>query len=113
MHSLTNELVRGPLHEGFESTPPLFGPDDRIDEVLPLEKLFHVVDADASQAPVIEEVSSGHNLVVRGPQYEALISVSERPRQSQTTPDPGHANNVSTAGRVSTRGASSRSRGHA
>jgi DNA replication protein DnaC len=35
--------------------------------VLPPEKLYHVVDADASQAKVIEEVRSGRNLVVQGP----------------------------------------------
>ena len=38
-----------------------------LDHVLPPDKLFHVVDADASQAKVIEEVRSGRNLVVQGP----------------------------------------------
>jgi hypothetical protein len=66
--SLTeHELTRGLLYEGFESEPPLFGPDVRLDEFLPPEKLFHVVDADASQAKVIEEVRTGRNLVVQGP----------------------------------------------
>ncbi len=60
-------LTRGLLYEGFEAEPPLFGPDDRLDERLPPDKLFHVVDADASQARVIEEVRSGRNLVVQGP----------------------------------------------
>lgn len=60
-------LTKGLLYEGFESEPPLFGPDDRLDELLPPQKLFHVVDADASQAKVIEEVRSGRNLVVQGP----------------------------------------------
>jgi hypothetical protein len=60
-------LTRGLLYEGFECESPLFGPDDRLDDVLPPEKLFHVVDADASQAKVIEEVRSGRNLVVQGP----------------------------------------------
>lgn len=62
-----HELTRGLLYEGFDTEPPLFGSDDRLDEVLPPEKLFHVVDADASQARVIEEVRSGRNLVVQGP----------------------------------------------
>jgi hypothetical protein len=62
-----HELTRGLLFEGFESEKPLFGPTDRLDEILPPEKLFHVVDADASQARVIEEVRSGRNLVVQGP----------------------------------------------
>lgn len=62
-----HELTRGLLYEGFESDTPLFGPNDRLDEALPPERLFHVVDADASQAKVIEEVRSGRNLVVQGP----------------------------------------------
>ncbi len=60
-------LARGLLFEGFESEPPLFGEDDRLDDVLPPSKLFHVVDADSSQARVIEEVRTGRNLVVQGP----------------------------------------------
>ncbi|MHB1302215.1 MAG: DUF3320 domain-containing protein [Acidiphilium sp.] len=60
-------LTRGLLYEGFEREEPLFNPTDRLDEVLPPEKLYHVVDADASQAKVIEEVRSGRNLVVQGP----------------------------------------------
>ena len=63
----THALTRGLLYEGFGAERPLFGPDDRLDEVLPPEKLFHVVDADASQAKVIEEVRAGRNLVVQGP----------------------------------------------
>lgn len=60
-------LTKGLLYEGFENEPPLFGVEDRLDPVLPPGKLFHVVDADASQAKVIEEVRSGRNLVVQGP----------------------------------------------
>ncbi|WCM27063.1 DUF3320 domain-containing protein [Sphingomonas sp. QA11] len=60
-------LTRGLLYEGFDSEQPLFGPDDRLDDILPPEKMFHVVDADSSQARVIEEVRSGRNLVVQGP----------------------------------------------
>jgi len=60
-------LTRGLLYEGFDPEEPLFSPTDRLDEMLPPEKLCHVVDADASQAKVIEEVRSGRNLVVQGP----------------------------------------------
>ncbi|WP_374944100.1 DUF3320 domain-containing protein [Sphingomonas sp.] len=63
----THELTQGLLHEGFAHEAPLFGPEDRLDAVLPPERLFHVVDADASQAKVIEEVRAGRNLVVQGP----------------------------------------------
>jgi len=62
-----HELTRGLLYEGFGADTPLFGPDDRLDDVLPPEAIFHVVDADASQAKVIEEVRQGRNLVVQGP----------------------------------------------
>lgn len=63
----THALTRGLLYDGFEREEPLFGPADRLDAVLPPERIFHVVDADASQARVIEEVRSGRNLVVQGP----------------------------------------------
>jgi hypothetical protein len=62
-HSLTTGL----LYERFEVEEPLFGAEDRLDDKLPPETLFHVVDADSSQAKVIEEVRSGRNLVVQGP----------------------------------------------
>lgn len=60
-------LTRGLLYEGFQGETPLFGNDDRLDRMLPPANMFHVVDADASQARVIEEVRSGRNLVVQGP----------------------------------------------
>ncbi|MBY0241007.1 MAG: DUF4011 domain-containing protein, partial [Burkholderiaceae bacterium] len=60
-------LTQGLLYEGFESESPLIRAEDRLDDLLPPEKIFHVVDADASQAIVIEEVRQGRNLVVQGP----------------------------------------------
>jgi hypothetical protein len=63
----THALTRGLLYEGFAREEPLFRATDRLDEVLPPEKLWYVVDADASQAKVIEEVRLGRNLVVQGP----------------------------------------------
>nr|WP_229466201.1 DUF4011 domain-containing protein [Pseudoduganella plicata] len=60
-------LTRGLLFEGFAPTPPLAAPADRLDDVLPPARIFHVVDADASQAVVIEEARQGRNLVVQGP----------------------------------------------
>lgn len=62
-----HELTRGLLYEGFDVEGPLFGPEDRLDDILPPDQMFHVVDADASQARVIEEVRCGRNLVVQGP----------------------------------------------
>ena len=63
----THRLTRGLLYEGFEGEEPALRPEDRLDDGLPPEKLFHVVDADASQATVIEEARRGRNLVVQGP----------------------------------------------
>ncbi|WP_255573824.1 DUF3320 domain-containing protein [Erythrobacter sp. SCSIO 43205] len=60
-------LVNGLLHEGFESEEPIFSEDVQLDEALPPQEIFHVVDADSSQAKVIEEVRKGRNLVVQGP----------------------------------------------
>jgi len=63
----THGLTRGLLYEGYGRDEPTFAAQDRLDAVLPPEKILHVVDADASQAKVIEEVRSGRNLVVQGP----------------------------------------------
>lgn len=60
-------LIRALLLDTFGSSEPLFPSDVKLDEVLDPSKLFHVVDADASQAVVIETVRSGRNLVVQGP----------------------------------------------
>ena len=64
-----NPLVQGLLDTDreVESSPLRFGPRDRLDEHLDPRDIIHVVDADASQAKVIEEVRSGRNLVVQGP----------------------------------------------
>lgn len=62
-----NELIRGLLVDAFETDEPLFGPDDRLDELLAPADIIQVVDADASQTKVIEEVRRGSNLIVQGP----------------------------------------------
>lgn len=60
-------LVDGLLASGFQSDDPLFNKDDRLDEKLSPADIIQVVDADASQTKVIEEVRSGSDLVVQGP----------------------------------------------
>ena len=62
-----SQLVRGLLAEGFDPGDSLFGPDDKLDRILAPAEIIQVVDADASQTKVIEEVRSGNNLVVQGP----------------------------------------------
>ena len=64
-----NPLIRGLLDTDreVENSPLRFGPWDRLDEHLDPRDIIHVVEADASQAKVIEEVRSGRNVVVQGP----------------------------------------------
>ncbi len=64
---MENELVQKLLEDGFSPEPALFGDSDRLDDHLSPADILHVVDADASQTKVIEEVRSGRNLVVQGP----------------------------------------------
>lgn len=62
-----NPLLRGLLAEGFAADVPMFGPGDRLDAILDPAKIIQVIDADASQTKVIEEVRNGASLVVQGP----------------------------------------------
>ena len=64
MHS---DLVQKLLEDGFAHEPSLFDENSKLDEVLDPVDVLHVVDTDASQAKVIEEVRSERNLVVQGP----------------------------------------------
>ena len=64
---LRNELVRGILAEGVPSDGNPFTAEDRLDQILDPAEIVHIVDADASQTKVIEEVKRGHNLIVQGP----------------------------------------------
>jgi len=60
-------LVSGLMGEGFPATEPSFSEDGRLDSLIPVERLSHVIDSDSSQAVAIEEVRSGRNLVIQGP----------------------------------------------
>jgi hypothetical protein len=62
-----NPLLRGLLAEGFEEDRPVFGPEDKLDDLLDPAQIIQVIDADASQTKVIEEVRRGASLVVQGP----------------------------------------------
>lgn len=64
---LAHGLVRGLLHEGFDREAPLFGEKENLDARLDPAQIIQVIDADASQTKVIEEVRAGRNLVVQGP----------------------------------------------
>lgn len=62
-----SDLLRGLLAEGFEEDRPIFGPEDKLDDLLDPAQIIQVIDADASQTKVIEEVRRGASLVVQGP----------------------------------------------
>ncbi|MGR3481982.1 DUF3320 domain-containing protein [Salipiger marinus] len=62
-----NGLLRGLLADGFEEDRPVFGAEDRLDDLLDPAEIIQVIDADASQTKVIEEVRRGASLVVQGP----------------------------------------------
>ena len=71
---LNNALLEHPLVDillgkgsEFESFPPLVPDEEPIDRRIDISKCIHVVDADSSQAIVIEEARTGRNLVVQGP----------------------------------------------
>ncbi len=62
-----NELIKGLLATGFAQEPSMFDGQEKLDQLLEPANIIQVVDADASQTKVIEEVRSGRNLVVQGP----------------------------------------------
>jgi very-short-patch-repair endonuclease len=60
-------IVEALLRDGFEGSEPIVPAGGRIDAAIPPLAMHHVVDADSSQAVVIEEVARGRHLVVKGP----------------------------------------------
>lgn len=62
-----NTLLSGLLAKGFDGGESIFGAEDKLDALLDPADIIQVVDADASQTKVIEEVRRGSNLVVQGP----------------------------------------------
>ena len=64
---LGNPLVSDALGGSFDETNPLISNEERIDDKFSPGELLHILDADASQTIVVEEVRAGRNLVVQGP----------------------------------------------
>lgn len=60
-------LIAALLQNGFEASEPIVADNGKIDAVIQPVAMNHVVDADSSQAVVIEEVARGRDLVVKGP----------------------------------------------
>jgi hypothetical protein len=64
---LNHPLIQSLLVDGFVAEEPLFPDGTTMDDVLHPADMVHVVDADGSQALVIEAIRQGRNLVVQGP----------------------------------------------
>jgi hypothetical protein len=64
---LENPFVSALLGEGFPPADPPIPEDTHLDELIPVERLDHVVDADGSQTLAIEMVRQGRSLVIQGP----------------------------------------------
>lgn len=67
-----NKLTRHPILQGlleanYRAESPCFSNEEKLDEILEPADIIQVVDADASQTKVIEEVRKGRDLVVQGP----------------------------------------------
>ena len=60
-------IIRSLFGDGFERVESLLPENANLDQHLPSATRFHVLDADGSQAAVIEEARRGCNLVVQGP----------------------------------------------
>ena len=66
-HLINQPLVAGLLLDGFPQTENIFSDDSQLDEMIPVAKLDHVVDADSTQTLAIESVRQGRSMVVQGP----------------------------------------------
>lgn len=64
---LDHPLITALLSGGFQGPEAPIPEDLRLDELLPISRLDHVVDADSSQTRAIEMVRQGRNLVIQGP----------------------------------------------
>ena len=63
-----HEIVKGLLGDGWRGGAESLIPDDAaVDAAIDISTVGHVVDADSSQMLAIEDVRTGHNLVIQGP----------------------------------------------
>ena len=63
----SHPIITGLLEEGFRSEPPICDDDEKIDPLISVADMIHVMDADSSQAVAMEEVRRGRHLVIQGP----------------------------------------------
>ena len=60
-------ILRGLLQDGFDDGLDYIDDNVQIDEIISLEEIHQVVDADSSQVLAIHDVNRGRNLVIQGP----------------------------------------------
>jgi very-short-patch-repair endonuclease len=66
-HLLQQPFITGLLQGGFRQPDSPISDDSFLDDLVPVSRLDHVVDADSSQTQAIEAVRQGHSLVIQGP----------------------------------------------
>ena len=64
---LENHIIRNLFEGGFKEPTSAISEDAHLDEHIKPQEVFHVVDADSSQAKAIYDVNSGRNLIIQGP----------------------------------------------
>ncbi|MDQ3621729.1 MAG: DUF4011 domain-containing protein [Verrucomicrobiota bacterium] len=64
---LLGPTLGGLLRDGFPAADHPFPESGDLDEIIPVARLDHVVDADGSQTIAIETVRAGRSVVVQGP----------------------------------------------
>jgi very-short-patch-repair endonuclease len=64
---LKHPFITGLLQDGFPQGEPMLSEDTFLDELIPVSRLDHVVDADSSQTLAIEGVRQGRSAVIQGP----------------------------------------------
>ena len=62
-----SKIIESLYATGFSDSRSSIPDDGIIDDFLPTDDVYHVVDADSSQAIAIHDVNRGRNLVIEGP----------------------------------------------
>jgi very-short-patch-repair endonuclease len=62
-----NPLIQALIRDGFRRPTTILDASQHLDELVSVERLNHVMDADSSQSLAIEEVRAGNNLIIQGP----------------------------------------------
>ena len=62
-----SKIIESLFETGFSDSGSSIPNDGIIDDFLPTDDVYHVVDADSSQAIAIHDVNQGRNLVIEGP----------------------------------------------